>query len=335
LRTQQDEFDRQTVLAENRLRFQQDHLETTRHDLEQEQNDHRRTMQRHRADTEQSETLLRLRTTQLDHYLMLLEERELSVKRERDLIAKLHRSVDSESANDRKRLQSDRESWEESRQAQRAELQRQQNMLTLHAENLESRRARLDQLRADLEETHRSTLEMRMGVEEAWAQMCQTHGTAAAKERVDRAREALSEHYHTLRESLSQQRTELEEARTSLRGERDEFRNERQTLTEWITERDDGLRLREEQLRKEAGALQSQEAEWQAIQERWIHEKVEAEEIIRDLLGQLTEITSPSPTAHSEPITPTQTPPGDWTPAARVDTSWEPIDPQTPTDPRD
>jgi chromosome segregation ATPase len=176
---------------------------------------------------------------------------------------------------------------------------------------------------------------MRMGVEEAWAQMCQTHGTAAAKERVDRAREALSEHYHTLRESLSQQRTELEEARTSLRGERDEFRNERQTLTEWITERDEELRLREEQLRKEAGELQSQEAEWQAIQERWIHEKVEAEEIIRDLLGQLTEITSPSPTAHSEPITPTQTPPGDWAPAARADASWEAIDPQTPTDPRD
>ncbi|MCH8138511.1 MAG: hypothetical protein IH926_06105, partial [Proteobacteria bacterium] len=68
---------------------------------------------------------------------------------------------------ERERLRDERRNWDQERQAQSAELRRQQDMLELHAENLEGRRERLDRLRAELEETHNSTLEMRIAVEEA------------------------------------------------------------------------------------------------------------------------------------------------------------------------
>jgi hypothetical protein len=294
LDAQRLQLKQQRSIFDNRIRFQQEHLQKSRQELETVQRELRVDQQQAQLREEHRDTLLRLRSVQLDHARLLIEERENSIEREQQLLAKARRAFENESQKDRDHLRNERETWDQERQSQHAEIRRQQDMLTLHAENLEGRRARLDQLRAELEETHRNTLEMRMAVEEAWAQLSQAAGGQVAKQRVDEAREALSEHYRHLREALSQQRQEIVEAQTLFQRQKDEFRDERQTLTEWVAERDEKLRLREEEVGREAAALDSRDVVWRDVRDRWMQEKIEAEQIIRDLLKQLDVLNDPN-----------------------------------------
>ena len=179
--------------------------------------------------------------------------------------------------------------WLKRATTQQSELRRQQNMLKLHAENLEARRLRLDRLRAELEDTHRKTLEMRLSVEEAWAQLAQSTGPDVAKQRVDEAQAALAEHYKQSREDLIQHRQELERAQTQYQKQRDEFREERQALAEWVTERTAQLQQREQRAAEAEQTLESREQSWHQKQQQWNQEKAQAEAVIRDLLKQISD----------------------------------------------
>jgi len=175
-----------------------------------------------------------------------------------------------------------------------ADLRRQQDMLTLHAQNLEGRRERLDNLRAELEETHRTTLERRMAIEEAWAQLTQACGAEVAQQRLDQAQQQLSGHYRGLREALIEQRRELDEMRLVFQTQRDDVRSEQQTLSDWAATQERKLRARESDLQTQAEQLNVRESAWRAASQRWINEKIEAEAVIRDLLEQLTSLTEPT-----------------------------------------
>jgi hypothetical protein len=290
------------VVMENRIRFQQEHLAKTRQQIEQLQHSARLEQQQRMAQVERMETILRLRGTQLDHYRSLLEERELSVDREHELLTRSRQAIEQSLGKDRARLDAERETWEQERQSQRAEIRRQQDVLALHAENLENRRRRLDQLRSELEDTHRRTLELRMAVEEACAQLAQAAGSSVAEERIEAARSALSDHYSQLRESILAERRETDRAIELFRKEKEEFRAERQTLTEWIGERDERLRMREAELRREAGTIETREAEWRAARDHWMTEKLEAETVIRGLLQQLSERNREIPALEEAPL---------------------------------
>ena len=82
-------------------------------------------------------------------------------------------------------------------------------------------------------------------------------------------------------------RQELEQFHQSVLQQRDEFRSEQQTITEWIAKRDEELAVREGQFREEHAAILSREEDWQRTRELWLHEKLEAEAVIRDLLERL------------------------------------------------
>jgi len=277
---------------DNRNRFQQEHLQKLRSELEVRQREDRIERQQTLTRIEQRDVLFDLRAAQLEHYRELLVNREESVERERRLLAASRHCFVGESGQERQRFRGERETWDQERQAQRAEIRRQQDMLTLHAENLEGRKSRLDQLRVELEETHRETLEMRMAVEEAWAQLTQASGSDAAQERVDQARSALSDHFAQLRESLAQQCQGLLNEQSQHQQQQNEFREERQKLTEWISVRDKSLQQREEQLSGEADDLQKRHASFAAENEARIAEKADTERVIRDLLKQISELTA-------------------------------------------
>jgi hypothetical protein len=291
----QAERKRERVVLENRVRFQQDHLYKMRQEVEAAQQELRLDQQHKQAELTEQETRQRLRATQLHHYRLLLEERESSIQREHDLVVQSRRSIETETATNRERFRKEREAWDQERQEQCAENRRQQDMLTLHAENLEARRERLDLLRTELEETHRHTLEMRMTVEEALSQLAQASDDESARIRVDEAREALSEHYRHLREAVSQQHRELVEALSLLQREKEEFQEESQTHTELHNQRDEKLQQREEHLAREAENIETKQAAWRATRDSWMQEKTEAEHVIRGLLQQLTQFTGADP----------------------------------------
>ncbi len=288
------EMKHERVVLENRLRFQQEHLAKARQEIATAQNEFRLEAQRTRSQLDEAESVIRLRKSQLERVRSLLEERERSVNREREMLLKSQRAFQEFTVRDRERLKAEQEDWDCSHSTQLADLRRQQDMLTLHVQNLEGRRERLDKLRAELEETHRETLEMRMAIEEAWAQMTQSCGEEVAQQRIDAARQQLSGRYRHLREALTEQRRELEEMQVAFQQQKDGFRSEQQTLTEWATDQDRKQRDQEESLKRQAEQLDLRESAWRSASQRWINEKIEAEVIIRDLLQQLTALTEPA-----------------------------------------
>mgnify|MGYP003630385342 CR=1 FL=1 len=288
--SREEAFEQKRTLIENRIKFQENHLLRLRGQIEQDQHDFQRQQQIQQQQHEQNERIHILRMKQLDRFRDLLSQREESLVKERSLHAELRRAVERYELNQKQRMSDEYAAWHKERDAQKVELRRQHDMLALHAENLERRRERLDTLRAEVEETHRGTLEMRLALEEGWAQLTQVEGEEAARERLEKARDALAAHYRQLREALSVERQELDHSQELFHRHRDEFRQERQDLSEWIAERDEQLRLRGEQLRFEAEQLAIRDAAWDEKRETWLQEHVQAEQIIRLLLQQMTEM---------------------------------------------
>lgn len=283
------QIQQERVLLDSRHRFQQDHLHKSMQEFEVAQAEFRREQQTGRMRLEQIESQTLLRSRQLARLRELIDEQQRSVERERDVLTKERKSFDERLRLDREQLREERESWEQERDIQRADLRRQQDMLALHAENLESRRQRLDRLRGELEETNRQTLEMRLTVEESCAQLMQTAGADVTKQRIEEARSVLAEYYRHTRDSLIQQRQELEQWHLRQQQHQEEFRNERQALVEWVSRQEQQFAEREQALAHELQSLETREQTWRAAADRWTQEKLQAESVIRDLLRQLAE----------------------------------------------
>lgn len=281
------EIQGERAILENRIRFQQEHLEKLRSDLERSQNEHRRERQVERQRLEDDSRQIIRRMQQIDFYRAAVDERERSLERERDVLDKSRRAFSSSVEQDRLSLQREMNAWQAERQVQQSELLRQQELYASHAESLESRRIRLEKLRAELEDTHRATLEMRLAIEETWVELTQAAGQETARERVEQVRNSLIGYYNQLHEGLVEQRREHLEAQTKFERLRAEFHAERQKLMEWITSRDQELRIGEDRLRTALADAASRDATWQVARERWMHEKAEAEQVIRKLLSEL------------------------------------------------
>lgn len=284
---QRSELHSERAVLESRIRFQQEHLEKLREDLERAQHEHRHQRQVERQHLEEAGQIQWRRLRQIDLYRVSIEEREKSLDREQTVLSKSRRALSSTSDLDRIGLQAEREAWNSERQIQQSELRRQQDLMTSHSENLESRRIRLDRLRAELEDTHRSTLEMRLAVEETWVDLTQSLGQEESRQRVEQVRHALVGYYRQLHEGLVEQRREHLEAQTKFERLRVEFLDERQKLMDWIAARDSELQVAEERLRIASTDSSTRDAAWQAARDRWLMEKAEAEQVIRKLLGEL------------------------------------------------
>ncbi|WP_010585229.1 coiled-coil domain-containing protein [Schlesneria paludicola] len=287
LQTRRDEQSRELTLIENRIRFQQDHLDKSRAEFEQAQNEHRRDRQIELQRLEEANKITLQRQRQVDLYRSSIDEREKSLDREQEVLSRTRKAITSTADYDRMNFQAEKHAWEQERQIQQSELRRQQEALVARTENLESRGIRLDKLRAELEETHRATLEMRLAVEESWAQLTDVAGEEEARLRVDQVRHSLAGYHQQMHESLSERRREHVESQSKFERQRAEFNDERQRLTSWLTKRDEDLRLGEERLRIAANEAAANHTKWLAARDRWLMEKSEAEQLIRRLLSSL------------------------------------------------
>jgi hypothetical protein len=258
-------------------------------EFEAAQDEFRREQQLARRRQEETDMLSLRRSRQLKQLRAMIEQRQESVERERNVLLRERKALEETLGRDKEQLAREREEWERERETLRSDLRRQQDMLSLHAENLESRRQRLDRLRVELEETNRKTLEQRVAVEEAQAQLTQSAGIDTARKRVDEARNLLVEFYRHTRDAWLQQRQELEQVYSRVQQQRDDFRDERRHLAEWVAEQEERLRTRERELLEQRGSLDIREESLRTASRRFTDERLEAEAIIRDLLHQLEE----------------------------------------------
>jgi hypothetical protein len=285
--TQLAEIQQERGLLLNRIRFQEEHLQKLRHDFEGIQNAFHSEKQRIQSHLTEMELQQSRRQSHLARYRQILEERDVAIQRQHILLAKARKAGVDSLLKDHQRMVAEQKDWQLVRNKQQQDMVKQNEMLRLNAENLEGRQQRLEKLRLELEETNRRTLEMRLVVEEACAQLAQAVGPESATQRIESAQFALSDHYRHAREQISSQRQELEQFMGVIAKQRDDVRSEQQALAEWISKRDEELRLREANVRQEQAAATSREQAWQNTREGWMLEKLEAEAIIRDLLKRL------------------------------------------------
>lgn len=285
------QFEQQQHLVENRLRFQQEHLESLRSELAESQHDFQVEQQRSRLELFDRETICNLRSQQVNHARELLEEAAASCERERQVLKIARTNLQNERRQAVENLEQSQRLWDEERSAQAAELQRQQHLLTLHADNLEARRERLNKLRTELEETHQATLEMRIAVEESFAELMQNTGEETARQRVESARGLLAEHYRQQREFINTQRQELEAARTQSDRRLEKLDVERKRQAEWIAEREAHLQKQLDELRQQMRAVDQQQSALSEAEANQTEERLEAERVIRDLLKQISDLS--------------------------------------------
>ena len=108
LEQRQTELIRDRTLIENRIRFQQDHLDKSRSDLEQAQNEYRRERQVERQRLEDASLLMVRRLRQIDLYRASIDAREKSLDREHEVFSKTRKAVSSTADLDRLNLQAER-----------------------------------------------------------------------------------------------------------------------------------------------------------------------------------------------------------------------------------
>jgi chromosome segregation ATPase len=193
------------------------------------------------------------------------------------------------------RIAETQQAWELARETQSAENRRQSDLISLHAENLEKRRDRLDRLRGELEQRHQELLETQISVDEAWAQLSQVTGDDNATERVNQAREQLADYCRSMRDGLNVQRREIDEAREQLEAQKEVFRSENQQQTDTAADRESQLRRREEHLDTVRSQLKEQADSWQHDRDAWLTERLEAERIIGQLLDEISRTGIPVP----------------------------------------
>uniref|UniRef100_A0A7C4LPN8 Uncharacterized protein n=1 Tax=Schlesneria paludicola TaxID=360056 RepID=A0A7C4LPN8_9PLAN len=290
----QHELERERVLLENRLRFQQEHLEKVRHDLERAQADFRLERQRARQQLADDVQQVHRRERQLKTYRQTVDELARTIEREHETVLKCRAAWSAAVDTDRQLLEDERRRWEDERRREQSELQRRHELLLQQHEQLAGKRLRLERLRAELEDTHRTTLELRLAVEETWAQIAQAvGGEDDARLRVEQARQALVLYYQQLHAALDDHRRELAEQQAWLDEQRSEFHAERQTVLHWLNERDERLRAEEARQLAAATDMAARDAAWRAARDQWLAEKLEAERVIRRLVQQLADDAHP------------------------------------------
>lgn len=294
LEIERDKFEREQAVLGNRYTFQIDHLTRSREELNEELRIFRREQQRFVMEAGEFRDLHKSRLEQFDRYRSLLDQREASLQRQIHLLREASGTQAAQAKAIKQRIDDERAAWVAEKRTQKSELDRLRQSLAAHVENLEERHRRLDSLRDELEGTHAATLEARIAVEQVFAQASQALGIDAAESRVAAARTAISNHYARLRESLASERRDVIGEREKLDQQLLEMQSARDEVMQFLAERDEAHRLREEELAQVEAGRDDRESHWREAQQRWQKERMEAEGIIRDLLRHISEMHRPA-----------------------------------------
>ena len=193
--------------------------------------------------------------------------------------------------SERKRAESDaraeRRIIAEAQRATEAELHQKKESLQRRAEQLDSRQAALEQTRSDLTQLHRETLEMRLAVEETWAQLSGVAAPAVVTQTLSRIRSRLADSHRLEIEDMATQRGQMEAVGGRLHEQHEKLSAQKKEFQLWaLRQREEfeshaaQLAARERDVEKTAVRCEDMQRDWLAERRKYQHE-------IRQLLQQL------------------------------------------------
>lgn len=197
----------------------------------------------------QEEAALKQRRNKLDEAELKLAEAQAKSALLRERLREARQQFREELRDDRRRLAL------EQREAM-AELQKKRDGLARRSRYVDNCHAKLVQLRTELSEMHRETLDVRLATEELWVQLSGSTPPAALTQSLAEVRNRLSRHYRESAADLDRQKSELETARADLSEQLEALMKRKQEVDGWA-------RCQEEELRRQAKRLRDREADIQ------------------------------------------------------------------------
>lgn len=178
---------------------------------------------------------------------------------------------DSQREEDLRLLAERLESHDRELQQAMADLAEERQAIGRRAEHVDQCRAALEPLRAELNRTHRETLELRVATEELWVQLSGDAPPAALIESLAGIRAKLAEQYRQTGADLSRQKNELEAIRGQLAVQHDKLIERKQQFEQWAAchreeceKQTSRLAAREQEVELQAVGLRGQSQGWQA-----------------------------------------------------------------------
>jgi hypothetical protein len=227
---------------------------------------------------------------------------EQSAQRDEQLhLAEAQIARDSEQlARDRDDFAADRQAWEQRRAVQASALDERAKLiegelaehrlrLDARAEWIEREKNGLEQVRSDITDLHRQSLEMRLVAEQLWSQISGRMSPAEVTQSIAQARRKLAEHYRLEEQALDKRKDELLAVAQRVADQHRELTQLQGGLKGWVAARQAEV---EEQAANLARREQELEAQQEAIRQsrvQWLTERQSLEQQLRELRAQLRE----------------------------------------------
>ncbi|MFO0977480.1 MAG: hypothetical protein U0996_13855 [Planctomycetaceae bacterium] len=287
---------RQALLTEQnnlqrRYRFQFEHLTRAKDDLEAELREFRREQQLFRSERLKFIELHRLRFRQLERVRTLLSEREESIDRETRIVDRSRNAALSDLQRQQRRSEEERDAILRDIESRQRRLRQQESSLAELAARLDERSQRLNRMRAELDQTQAEILEHRLVIEEARTGLIRDAvNPELARARLEQARNDVQSYFDRLRQQVHADRDKVESAAADLTERQQQFRKDRSELEQWFAEREAELNERtvDTVVSDQQNAIAELQSRLEQVQQRWQHDRIEAERTIRELLEQLT-----------------------------------------------
>lgn len=228
----------------------------------------------------QAATEYQTRKFQLDEAEGLLTDALNELDSSRQKLLQDRRSADEQARTERRRLADEQRAAE-------LELARKRETLQRRTEQLDTRQAALDQMRADLTRLHRETLEMRLAVEETWAQLSGLAAPAAVTQTLSRIRARLTERYRLENEELQFQREQLESLATKVNEQHEKLTQQKKDFQQWVLRQQQEIEQAAAHLAAREQDVHQDKLRCEELQQKWQSERRHYQREIRRLLAEL------------------------------------------------
>lgn len=255
---------RREIDLQKRAKLHEQHLEKVRNELKSQQTENEKRRQKQQVWKEEVEQGIRRRLNHMKRFRDLMTQREECLTEEQELFQKTRQSAEREATRTREQFMRDRENWE------------QQRLMTV--DRLKNREELLDQEYASLTESHQRVTDLSEELEEIIEKA--SHSTVDYSPQTAR-------HLNGLLGILGRQKREADQSIQSLQKQLIELRTESTELSSWVEQRDELVTRREQNHQRNLETLTRREEEFEAAQEVWNQDRMQAERVIRELVVQL------------------------------------------------
>ncbi|HZZ73777.1 MAG TPA: hypothetical protein VFE24_16110 [Pirellulales bacterium] len=182
---------------------------------------------------------------------------------------------------------SERRKITETQRLAELDLQRKKELIQRRSEQLDTRQVALEQMRADLTRLHRETLEMRLAVEETWAQLSGMAAPSVVTQTLGRLRSRLADRYRLELEEVAAQREGIETLGNRLTEQHEKLGQQKRDFQQWAARQRDEFEQQTARLAAREKEVEQGVQRCEDLQTKWNAERRHYQQEIRRLLADL------------------------------------------------